>query len=399
MKRVLLALLGLILLAILAYFCFQNKADTIRGHLVSSTNSALSEHNITGVNVSVRGQDIEMTDIIKLTGEVSSLEMKAQAETLAKEIEGVGDVNNQLNVAQKIVATAPVEEKRGVPVVAKKVSSIDPYTLSITRDEKGTVLLEGYVDDTQQRSELITHAQKLFGSKNVTDNLKVTAGAPKDWEYISSFALDRLKDVDYGDMKLSNQSYEFTGHLASPSAKASFLDGIREVMSDPENKYSLYRGDYIVTAPVEEPKILGKKELATPDKKVPSKTKRSVKACQAKLDAILANQKILFDYNKASIKSNSYTILNNVLSSMKACHVSLLEIAGHTDAQGAAGYNKRLSDLRAASVKRYFVKKGFDKKKLKAIGYGESKPIASNASKEGRAKNRRIEFIVKGVEK
>ena len=397
MKRVLLALLGLILLAILAYFCFQNKADTIRGHLVSSTNSALSEHNITGVNVSVRGQDIEMTDIIKLTGEVSSLEMKAQAETLAKEIEGVGDVNNQLNVAQEIVATAPVEEKRGVPVVAKKVSSIDPYTLSITRDEKGTVLLEGYVDDTQQRSELITHAQKLFGSKNVTDNLKVTAGAPKDWEYISSFALDRLKDVDYGDMKLSNQSYEFTGHLASPSAKASFLDGIRKVMSDPENKYSLYRGDYIVTAPVEEAKILAKKEPT--NKVVPHEAVRSVEVCQAELDTILTNHKILFDYNKASIKNDSYALLDNILSSMDQCHLSLLDIEGHTDSKGSAAYNNRLSDLRATSVKRYFVNKGFDKKKLRAIGYGESKPIASNASKEGRAKNRRIEFIVKGVEK
>ena len=409
MKKVLLALLGLILLAILAYFCFQNKADTIREHLVSSTNNALQSHHITGVTADLQGHGIEITDIMKLTGKVPSMDVKTQAVTVARGTEGVGGVDNQLIVAQQqVVESVPPKEEQvaATPVISKKsekVAKIDPYTLTITKDEESKVVLEGYVANTQKKTELVTHGQKLFGSENVTDNLKVAAGAPKDWEYISTFALDRLKDVDYGGMKLSNQSYEFTGHLPSPSRKSNFLDGIREVMSDPENKYSLYRGDYIITAPVEEPSIVSKKELPE-TKKAGAKaalveSKTSTQLCQATLDAILKNQKILFDYNKASIKSNSYTVLNNVLTSIKKCHISLLEIAGHTDDQGAATYNKRLSNLRAASVKRYFVKKGFDKKKLKAIGYGESRPIASNKSKQGRAENRRIEFIVKGVEK
>ncbi len=403
MKKVLLALLGLILLAILAYFCFQNKADSIREHLVSSTNSALSSHNITGITADLQGYDMEMTDIMRLTGEVPSLEVKAEAETLTRAIEGIGDIDNQLTIAQQeaMVAT-PVKEKVEAAVVpdtvtsaaSDKVATIDPYTLTISKDTENNVVLDGYVDNTQRKSELSRYAQELFGSKKVTDKLKVATGAPKGWADISTFALDRLKDVDYGGMKLSNQSYEFTGHIPSPSTKASFLDGIREVMSDPENKYGLYRGDYIITAPVEEPNVLSKKEHP--------RTKNSAESttlCQTKLDKLLKNQKILFDYNKASIKKNSYTLLNNVLKSLKACHVSLLEIAGHTDNQGAATYNKKLSNLRAASVKKYFVKKGFDKKKLKAIGYGESRPIASNKSSQGRAENRRIEFIVKGVEK
>ncbi len=397
MKRVLLALLGLILLAILAYFCFQNKADTIREHLVSSTNSALSQHDITGVNVSVRGQDMEMTDIIKLTGEVPSLEVKATAETLARGIAGVGAVDNQLSVSQEVAEPMPTQEIAQTPKAEEKVAKEEPYTLSITKDEEATILLEGSVDNEKQHDTLIAHAQKLFGSKNVTDKLKVVAHAPKDWEYIATFALDRLKDVDYGDMKLHNQSYEFTGHLPSPSSKAAFLDGIREVMSNPDNKYGRYRGDYIITAPVEEQATVTQKEPANTG--APHKAANSIAQCQTSLDHLLANHKILFDYNKASIKTDSYALLDTVLSSMQNCHLSLLEIDGHTDSKGSSTYNKRLSQLRAASVKNYFVQKGFDKNKLETVGYGESQPIASNASAEGRAMNRRIEFIVKGVEK
>lgn len=413
MKRVLLALLGLILLAILAYFCFQNKADAIRGDLVSSTNTALSSNNITGVKADLKGANLEMTDIMRLTGEVPSLDMKAKAETLARGIAGVGGVDNQLTVAQQAVATLPPKEEVALkedvtipetPVVAK-IETQDPYTLTIIKDEKNKISLDGYVDSSERQDALLTYAKELFGSENVTDDLKVASGAPEDWEHISSFALDRLKDVDYGDMKLSNQSYEFTGHLPSPSSKSSFLDGIRSVMSDPENKYSRYRGDYIITAPVEEPSIVVKKEA--PKKSVapkveptkPVERKNSMQTCQSSIDSILSNKKILFVLNKASISKNSYTLLDSVLKSMQECHVSQLEIAGHTDASGPSAYNQRLSDQRSTSIKRYFVKKGFSKEKLSAIGYGESQPIASNSSFEGRADNRRIEFIVKGVEK
>jgi len=400
MKRVLLALLGLILLAILAYFCFQNKADSIRADLVSSTNSALSANNINDVKVDLKGNNLEMTDIMTLTGEVPSLEMKAQAETLTKAVLGVGGVDNQLTVAQQVADVTPVVEE---PIAkAPKVEKIDPYTLTITKDENSKIALDGYVNSEEKQSALLKYADKLFGSENITNDLKVAAGAPEDWEHISRFALDRLKDVDYGDMKLSNQSYEFTGHLPSPSTKLSFLDGIRAVMSDPENKYSRYRGDYIITAPVEEPNVVAKEE---PKEETPTaKTKKSksetpVKICQSKLDTILRDKKILFNSNKASISKSSYTLLNSVLKSIKECRVSQLEVAGHTDSTGLVDYNKRLSDLRSASVKKYLIKKGFDKSKVKAVGYGAKKPIASNKSEKGRAANRRIEFIVKGVEK
>jgi len=72
-----------------------------------------------------------------------------------------------------------------------------------------------------------------------------------------------------------------------------------------------------------------------------------------------------------------------------------LTIEGHTDNVGKAAYNKKLSQQRADAVKNYMVKKGgVDAGRLKSIGYGQEKPVASNKTKAGRAKNRRVEAAV-----
>ena len=72
-------------------------------------------------------------------------------------------------------------------------------------------------------------------------------------------------------------------------------------------------------------------------------------------------------------------------------------IEGHTDSRGDKALNKRLSLSRANAVKDYLVLYGVPIQRLKAVGFGESKPIADNKSAKGRAKNRRIEFTIKGV--
>ena len=70
-----------------------------------------------------------------------------------------------------------------------------------------------------------------------------------------------------------------------------------------------------------------------------------------------------------------------------------LEIQGHTDSDGADVYNQDLSERRAVSVKNYLVNNGINTDRLTTIGYGETNPVASNKTKEGKAKNRRIEFM------
>ncbi|MEP2773438.1 MAG: OmpA family protein [Fulvivirga sp.] len=104
---------------------------------------------------------------------------------------------------------------------------------------------------------------------------------------------------------------------------------------------------------------------------------------------------IYFDFNKASFKKESYDELNK-LETMMASNAGMeIEISGHTDNIGSKAYNKKLSQLRANAVKEYLVNKGIDARRVKAVGYGEERPLASNDDeKEGRELNRRVEFKV-----
>lgn len=101
-----------------------------------------------------------------------------------------------------------------------------------------------------------------------------------------------------------------------------------------------------------------------------------------------------FEFNKARLMLDSKTVLNNVAKALtNEPDVSII-IAGHTDSVGSDAYNKRLSQQRAQSVVDYLISKGIDSSRLRAVGYGESKPIADNSTDEGRERNRRVELQV-----
>ncbi|MEN6488144.1 MAG: OmpA family protein, partial [Smithella sp.] len=107
-----------------------------------------------------------------------------------------------------------------------------------------------------------------------------------------------------------------------------------------------------------------------------------------------ATLNVEFDFDKSTIKKGFYKDIDDVVSVMKQYPDVNIEIAGHTDSIGTAAYNKKLSQRRADAVKKYMVEKGgIDAKRLTAVGYGEDKPIASNKTKEGRQKNRRVEAV------
>jgi len=104
---------------------------------------------------------------------------------------------------------------------------------------------------------------------------------------------------------------------------------------------------------------------------------------------------ILFDYDSDVIKKESYPVLDDVVEKIKMLgEFKKIVIEGHCSNEGTDEYNMDLSKRRATAVKDYLVKKGIDKAKLEVEAYGETRPIASNDTEEGRAKNRRVEFII-----
>jgi len=103
---------------------------------------------------------------------------------------------------------------------------------------------------------------------------------------------------------------------------------------------------------------------------------------------------VFFDFDKADLQPESYPELSRAVSLMKSNPSMQVEIAGYTDAKGSDAYNIDLSQRRATSVRDYLVKHGVEKNRITAKGYGKEQPIASNDTDEGRAENRRVEFIV-----
>lgn len=109
-------------------------------------------------------------------------------------------------------------------------------------------------------------------------------------------------------------------------------------------------------------------------------------------DGHVAIYGIYFDSDQAVIKPESETALNHMLELLRSDAALKLEVQGHTDNTGAAAHNQVLSDQRAAAVKDWLVAHGVTAARLTTKGYGDTQPVASNGTPEGRAKNRRVEL-------
>lgn len=112
-------------------------------------------------------------------------------------------------------------------------------------------------------------------------------------------------------------------------------------------------------------------------------------------DKIVILEKVFFQTGKGVIEERSYGLLDEVASTIQTAPLDgIVEVQGHTDDQGKESSNLNLSQARAEAVVEYLVGKGVPAEKLRAKGYGESKPIADNKTEDGRAKNRRVEFLI-----
>ncbi len=105
-------------------------------------------------------------------------------------------------------------------------------------------------------------------------------------------------------------------------------------------------------------------------------------------------QGVQFDTDQAVLRPESYPILDKVAATLNEYAATQVEVAGHTDSIGADAYNQRLSLARATAVMNYLIAHVVAAERLRAMGYGETRPIASNATEAGRAKNRRVELRV-----
>jgi OOP family OmpA-OmpF porin len=125
----------------------------------------------------------------------------------------------------------------------------------------------------------------------------------------------------------------------------------------------------------------------------PAGARVDVRGCEIK--AIIKLPDVGFEYNSATLTPSSQATLNDAAATLARNPDLQVEVAGHTDSAGAAGYNQALSERRANSVRDYLISAGADPANLTARGYGEDEPIADNSTSAGRAANRRVELRVR----
>ncbi len=379
MRNVLLLLLGAILIGILSYFCFMDKAHTIKDDLVSKAKSTYASKQMSFVDANLKGKDFELTNTLTLTGTAPSEELKQEAGRVALGIEGIEGVDNQLKVLSVVAAPKVVEAIEAPKVITPHVKKPEPktvipspYLLTAVKDNQNRVALRGYAPDEKTHKEIVELANTLFGKENVKDKLKNSKGAPAEFTLNAKLGLNKLSDVDYGGFEISDTDFDFRGYVDTSDKKDEILKALKSKLS------SNYNGNFEIKAPKPKPKV-------------------AAISCQNEFKNLLSKDKIHFETAKAEIKQISYNLLDSLYNISKKCPKVTISIEGHTDSIGGKESNQALSEKRAKAVKDYFIKKGMDAKKLIAIGHGETKPIGDNFVEKGRAENRRIEFIIKGV--
>jgi OOP family OmpA-OmpF porin len=114
---------------------------------------------------------------------------------------------------------------------------------------------------------------------------------------------------------------------------------------------------------------------------------------------VVLNADTFFDFDKSTIKPEGRQILDQVASQVNTLNLETLIATGHTDSIGTEQYNQGLSERRANSVKSYLIDKGVPADRIYAEGKGETQPVATNKTREGRAQNRRVEIEIVGTRK
>jgi outer membrane protein OmpA-like peptidoglycan-associated protein len=157
-------------------------------------------------------------------------------------------------------------------------------------------------------------------------------------------------------------------------------------------------GKQLLDAPCKVPAPAPEKVAAAEPVAAPAPAPAYVAPAPAPAPEPAAPQKLVlegvnFDFDKATLRQEDVSDLDKNVEALKAWGDVNIEVAGHTDSMGSDAYNMKLSQQRAEAVRNFLISRGVAADRLTAKGYGESQPVADNATEEGRFKNRRVELF------
>lgn len=229
----------------------------------------------------------------------------------------------------------------------------------------GRIVVSGVVPDEAARTAILGRLRTLYGSAAVVDQLE-TGGVipPPQWtEHVTRLIGPDLKDVRQGRLEVAGTRVAIRGKVADETRRQQIGTGMAA---------SLATGYTFDNA------------LAAGD------------GAQGTLDRTLANRVVEFESGSATLTPVGVALLDEMAHAIRALGTPPVQIIGHTDATGERLANIGLSLARADAVRAYLIGKGIPADTLSALGAGPDRPLTTNDTATGRARNRRIEFRLAG---
>jgi OOP family OmpA-OmpF porin len=271
---------------------------------------------------------------------------------------------------REAIAAALKNLPEGFSVAANEIKA-PPYIFQAYKDPVAvTLTLTGYVPDDKVHAALAAAAARKFFSEKVVDNLKPSVGAPAGFAAAVVPALGALSRLSTGTLVVSDREVKLSGDALYDAAAVAIRAGFGK---DFPKDWQL-KADISV------------KPAAAPV---------DATVCQQLFSDLLAKGKIRFEPARATIDPDSVGLLDRLTETALRCPTVKIEIAAHTDADGGDAFNQTLSEKRAQAVTDYLVKAGLPADRLMPIGYGSTQPVSENDTDEGKAQNRRIDFVVR----
>lgn len=234
----------------------------------------------------------------------------------------------------------------------------------------GSLVLSGFVPDEKTHESVIDLAKRLFFATAITDKLEEARGAPANFGDAVTTALSQLSRLETGVAELVDGSYKLNGVALYEKAADQINKAAQQALP------AGFTGASAVTVKSVE------KEL-------------DALTCQNMMTGLLGKGRILFETGGSKISGDSTGLLDAVVYIAKSCPAAQIEVSGYTDSDGDDLANLDLSQKRANSVMNYLTDSGIASYRVRAMGYGEARPVATNDTEEGKALNRRIEFVIK----
>jgi OmpA-OmpF porin, OOP family len=292
-------------------------------------------------------------------GKITLTDTKVNLSGMARELGG-----------REAIAAALKNLPEGYSVAANDIKA-PPYIFQAYKDPVAvTLTLTGYVPDNNVHAALVAAAGRKFFSEKVVDNLKASVGAPSGFANAVVPALGALSRLSTGTLVVSDREVKLSGDALYDAAANQIRAGLGK---DFPQGFQF------------KPEISVKPAAAPVDATV----------CQQLFADLLAKARIRFETGKADIVADSAGLLDRLIETALRCPTVNIEISGHTDTDGEEATNQTLSEKRAQAVTDYMVRAGLPANRFLPVGYGSTQPIAGNDTDEGKAQNRRIDFVVK----